>query len=124
VLPDDSAQSAANLHNAVSLLGFLAEGMGRAEMSHEFGERRGKHRGPRGGHGPEGRGSGGRGPWARGPRGDRGPEHSFGSGRHGSAPEERGPEGHGFRRPRWFMGDPSGSHAAPDGPEPNDTSFV
>jgi antitoxin HicB len=122
-------------------LGFLAEGLGRAETIQEFGERRGKHRGPRGGRGPEGRGPGGhgpggRGPWNRGPRGDRergseghDPERNF-----GGRPDwnERGHRGHhdgaleggGFRRHRRFMGDAPEANTAPDGSTTNEISFV
>jgi antitoxin HicB len=121
-------------------LAFLAEGMGRMDMAQEFGERRGRHRGPRGGRGPGGHGPEGHGPRGRGPRGDRGPEgrgprgfdrggpdrfdsrpdckdrthRGFATGRHGH-------KEHGFRRPRWFTGE---ADAAPNSPEPNETSFV
>lgn len=107
-------------------LGFLAEGLGRAETIQEFGERRGKYRGPRGGHGP-----GGRGPWGRGPRGDRerGPERDFGGRPDCKARGHRGPdgsaqEGRGFRRHGRFMGEGPAANAAPDGAERNDMSFI
>ncbi len=130
-------------------LAYLAEGMGKAELTEDFGKRRGHRGGPRGGRGPEGQGPeshgpGGRGPWGRGPRGDRdrgpeehGPERQFGGrpdckergnrGRRGFDPERHGPEGHGpkgrgFRQPRWFMGEMPRSNA--DGPEQNETSFI
>jgi antitoxin HicB len=116
-------------------LAFLAEGMGKAELTEEFGKRRGH----RGGHGPSGHG-----PRGRGPRGDRGhgpDEHGpgrrggpRGSGRGGREQREMRPEGDdrkrhgrrgpGFGRSRWFMGEAPGPNPAPDRPEPTDTSFV
>ncbi len=117
--------------------GFLAESMGRAEMIHEFGERRGKHRGPRGGgRGPEGHGHGDRDPWGRGPRGDRArdperhdPERDFGgrSDWNDRRPRGRpgcGPQGRGFRRRRWLTGAASDRNAAPASPETNGAPFV
>lgn len=106
-------------------LGFLAEGMGRAEMTQEFGERRGKHRGPRGGRGPGGCGPERRGPEGFGPRGGRGPEgRDFeGRGPQGCGPWGRGSKGHGPRR-HWFAGKIAGGNAAPNSSEQNDTSFV
>jgi antitoxin HicB len=112
-------------------LGFLAEGLGRAETIQEFSERRGKHRGPRGGRGP-----GGRGPWDRGPRGDRergpeghGPEHDFGGRPDCKARGHRGPHGstqerRGFHQHGRFMGEGPAANAVPDGAETNDISFV
>jgi antitoxin HicB len=120
-------------------LAYLAEGMGKAELTDDFGKRRGHRGGPRGGHGPEGHGPGGRGPWGRGPRGGRdrgpeehGPERQFGGrpdwndrghrGGHRFDPEGRGPGGRGFRRSRGFMGETPGPNA--DSPEQNERSFV
>lgn len=133
-------------------LGFLAEGMGRAEMIQEIQDRRGKHRGPRGGHGPGGRGPEGRGPrggWGpdgrgaegrefegRGPNGhvrrsQGGPEAEFGArfegrGSAGRGPSGRGPWGRGPKefgpRRRWF--DTDVSSETPAASEPNEQSFV
>lgn len=112
-------------------LGFLAEGMGRADAIHEDGGRRGKHRGPRGhrgpgGHGPDRFG----GPRHFGPQGrdrrdcppeseDRDPR-----GRRGFDLARHDRKGHGFRRPHWLTPQTAQLDAAPDSPDANDTSFI
>jgi antitoxin HicB len=119
-------------------LAFLAEGMGKAELTEDFGKRRGP-RGHRGGHGPGGGGRGPKGPGGRGPR-EGGPEERGpgkwggprGFGRGDRDQRDMRPEGaeggrhgrHGFHRSRWFMGEAPSPNTAPGSPEPTETSFV